>query len=94
MLGTDRYRASMALQISNLLTRAYFTSKLNMYDLPQSVAFFSAVDIDVCLRKEVNMDCRTPSNPHGLAAGYGIPMGEVCDIYKILQLTNNGQLQK
>ncbi|KAJ8304121.1 hypothetical protein KUTeg_017704 [Tegillarca granosa] len=40
-----------------------------------SVAFFSAVDIDQCLRKEVTMDCKTPSNPHGMERGYGIPQG-------------------
>ena len=43
----------------------------------QSVAFFSAVDLDQCLRKEVNMDCVTPSNPHGLEKGYHIPQGTV-----------------
>ena len=42
----------------------------------QSVAFFSAVDIDVCLRKETDLDCKTPSNPHGLEKGYNIPTGE------------------
>lgn len=41
----------------------------------QSVAFFSAVDIDTVLRKEVTMDCVTPSNPYGLERGYGIPKG-------------------
>jgi DNA polymerase gamma 1 len=41
----------------------------------QTVAFFSAVDIDQCLRKEVNLDCVTPSNPHGLEKGYDIPQG-------------------
>lgn len=43
----------------------------------QSVAFFSAVDIDQCLRKEVVMDCETPSNPHGLEKGYQIPQGRI-----------------
>lgn len=52
-----------------------FAYKLGMLDLPQSVAFFSAVDIDHCLRKEVNMDCKTPSNPAGLEQKYGIPPG-------------------
>lgn len=52
-----------------------FACKLGMNDLPQSVAFFSAVDIDQCLRKEVNMDCVTPSNPAGLDRRFGIPQG-------------------
>ncbi|KAJ1179987.1 hypothetical protein NDU88_005215 [Pleurodeles waltl] len=72
----DRYRAALALQITNLLTRSMFAYKLGMLDLPQSVAFFSAVDIDQCLRKEVNMDCTTPSNPTGMERRYGITQGE------------------
>lgn len=54
-----------------------FAYKLGMNDLPQSVAFFSAVDIDQCLRKEVNMDCVTPSNPTGLERRFGIAQGGV-----------------
>lgn len=54
-----------------------FAHALGMQDLPQSVAFFSSVDIDQCLRKEVNMDCMTPSNPTGMKRRYGIPLGEL-----------------
>ncbi|XP_013783947.1 DNA polymerase subunit gamma-1-like isoform X2 [Limulus polyphemus] len=90
----DRYRAALALQVSNLLTRSMFAFKLKMDDLPQSVAFFSSVDVDSVLRKEVNMDCRTPSNPHGLEKGYGVPPGESLDIYEIIKQTNGGSLQK
>ena len=43
--------------------------------LPQSVAFFSAVDIDLVLRKEPTEDCKTPSNPLGLEKGHAIPHG-------------------
>ena len=39
------------------------------------MAFFSAVDIDSVLRKEVNMDCKTPSNPLGLKLGHNVPHG-------------------
>ena len=60
---------------------------------PQSVAFFSAVDVDTVLRKEVAMDCRTPSNPLGLKEGHGIPSGEALDIYQIVKRTN-GRLEK
>lgn len=56
--------------------RCMFAYKLGLRDLPQSVAFFSAVDIDRCLRKEVTMDCKTPSNPTGMERRYGIPQGE------------------
>ncbi|XP_067132556.1 DNA polymerase subunit gamma-1 isoform X1 [Centruroides vittatus] len=84
----DRYRAALALQITNLLTRAMFAHKVGMNDLPQSTAFFSSVDIDTVIRKEVDMDCKTPSNPHGLERGYGIPPGESLDIYNIIKKTN------
>lgn len=57
-------------------SRCMFAYKLGLNDLPQSVAFFSAVDIDQCLRKEVTMDCKTPSNPTGMERRYGIPQGE------------------
>ncbi|XP_005077842.1 DNA polymerase subunit gamma-1 isoform X1 [Mesocricetus auratus] len=89
----DRYRAALALQITNLLTRCMFAYKLGLNDLPQSVAFFSAVDIDQCLRKEVTMDCNTPSNPTGMERRYGIPQGEALDIYQIIELTK-GSLEK
>uniref|UniRef100_A0A669DLD1 DNA polymerase subunit gamma-1 n=1 Tax=Oreochromis niloticus TaxID=8128 RepID=A0A669DLD1_ORENI len=90
----DRYRAALALQITNLLTRcAMFAHALGMQDLPQSVAFFSAVDIDQCLRKEVNMDCVTPSNPTGVERKYGLPPGEALDIYQIIDITK-GSLNK
>ncbi|XP_060892582.1 DNA polymerase subunit gamma-1 [Labrus mixtus] len=89
----DRYRAALALQITNLFTRSIFAHALGMQDLPQSVAFFSSVDIDQCLRKEVNMDCVTPSNPTGLERRYGLPPGEALDIYQIIDITK-GSLNK
>lgn len=57
-----------------------FAHALGMQDLPQSVAFFSSVDIDRCLRKEVTMDCVTPSNPAGVERRYGLPPGEFCTV--------------
>ncbi|VDI31302.1 DNA polymerase gamma 1 [Mytilus galloprovincialis] len=89
----DQYRAALALHITNLLTRSLFAYKLGMEDLPQSVAFFSAVDIDQCLRKEVTMNCVTPSNPHGMERGYGIPTGQAFDIMETLKMTE-GSLSK
>lgn len=90
----DRYRAALALQVTNLLTRSFFAWKLGMRDLPQSVAFFSSVEVDTVLRKEVDMDCATPSNPHGLKKGYGIPAGEALNIYQILEKTGGGSLRR
>ena len=63
-----------------------------MFDLPLSVAFFSSIEVDTVLRKEVDMDCQTPSNPYGLKQGYGVPFGEKFDIYEILEKTK-GSLQ-
>lgn len=79
-----RYRAAMALQLANLLTRSFFTAALRLDDLPASVAFFSSIEIDQCLRKDVHQDCKTPSNPLGLAKGYGVPAGESLNIAQLL----------
>ena len=93
----DKYRAALALQISNLWTRAIFAYRLEMDDLPQvsspllnfdislissqSCAFFSAVDVDFVFRKEVNMPCITPSHP------IAIPPGQSLDIAQTLKVT-------
>ncbi|KAH9916034.1 gamma DNA-directed DNA polymerase [Fomitopsis serialis] len=82
----DRYRAALALQIANLWTRSLFAYKLGMDDLPQGVAFFSAVDVDKVLRKEVDMPCVTPSQP------IPIPPGESLDIAEVLEKTGGGSL--
>lgn len=74
----DKYRAAMALQVSNIWTRAMFSQQMGIDDLPQSCAYFSAVDIDHVLRKEVDMDCVTPSHPTK------IPHGESLDILQLL----------
>ncbi|KAJ5881167.1 DNA polymerase gamma [Penicillium subrubescens] len=74
----DKYRAALALQIANVWTRAIFSQQVGIDDLPQSCAYFSAVDIDHVLRKEVDMDCITPSHP------YKIPHGETLDISQLL----------
>jgi len=82
----DKYRAALALQIANLWTRSLFAYKLGMDDLPQGVAFFSAVDVDHVLRKEVDIPCVTPSQPNP------IPPGESLDITQVLERTNGGSL--
>jgi DNA polymerase gamma 1 len=78
VLEEDKYRAAMALQISNVWTRAMFSQQMGINDLPQACAYFSAVDIDHVLRKEVDMDCVTPSHPEK------IPHGESIDIVQLL----------
>lgn len=82
----DKYRVAMALQVANLWTRAMFAQQVGIDDLPQSCAFFSAVDVDRVLRKEVDMDCITPSNP------VPIPHGESLDIQQLLALGDEARL--
>lgn len=82
----DRYRTALALQIANAWTRALFCYNLGIDDLPQGVTFFSAVDVDHVLRKEVFMTCETPSHPSP------IPAGESLDIEALLKVTNGGDL--
>lgn len=65
----DKYRAAMALQVANLWTRAMFAQQVGIDDLPQACAYFSAIDIDHVLRKEVDMDCVTPSHSTPIAPG-------------------------
>jgi len=74
----DKYRVAMALQVANIWTRCMFAQQMGIEDLPQSCAWFSAVDIDQVLRKEVDLDCVTPSHPDP------IPPGESLDIQSLL----------
>ncbi|WWD15690.1 hypothetical protein CI109_100112 [Kwoniella shandongensis] len=82
----DRYRTALALQIANAWTRALFCYNLGMDDMPQGITFFSAVDVDHVLRKEVFLTCETPSHPHC------IPAGESLDINELLEKTGGGKL--
>ncbi|KAI1804414.1 DNA polymerase family A-domain-containing protein [Daldinia bambusicola] len=82
----DKYRAAMALQVSNLWTRAMFAQQVGINDLPQACAYFSAIDIDHILRKEVDMNCVTPSQPTP------IPPGESLDILQLLEKGNEAKL--
>ncbi|KAI1946588.1 DNA-directed DNA polymerase gamma mip1 [Ophidiomyces ophidiicola] len=75
----DKYKAAMALQVANVWTRAIFSQQMGIDDLPQSCAYFSAVDVDHVLRKEVDMDCVTPSHLDK------IPPGESVDIIQLLE---------
>lgn len=74
----DRYRCAMALQVANVWTRAMFSQQMGIDDLPQACAYFSGVDVDHVLRKEVDMDCVTPSHTEK------IPPGESLDIVQLL----------
>ncbi|KAF4538651.1 DNA polymerase gamma [Lasiodiplodia theobromae] len=82
----DKYRTAMALQVANLWTRAMFSQQVGIQDLPQACAFFSAVDIDSVLRKEVDLNCVTPSHPTP------IPPGESLDILTLLEKGDEARL--
>ncbi|KAJ2976451.1 hypothetical protein NQ176_g4946 [Zarea fungicola] len=82
----DKYRAAMALQVANVWTRAIFAQQVGINDLPQSCAYFSAIDLDHVLRKEVDMECITPSHPNA------IPPGESLDINTLLGKGNVARL--
>jgi DNA polymerase gamma 1 len=75
----DKYRAAMALQVANVWTRAMFAEQVGIADLPQSCAFFSAVDIDHVLRKEVDMDCITPSHKEAISPGQSMDIAALLD---------------
>ncbi|WZH42706.1 DNA polymerase family A-domain-containing protein [Fusarium acuminatum] len=82
----DKYRTSLALQVANVWTRAMFSQQVGIEDLPQSCAYFSAVDIDHVLRKEVDMECITPSHQTP------IPPGESIDIVALLEKGDEARL--
>lgn len=75
----DKYRGAMALQVANVWTRAMFSQQMGINDLPQSCAYFSAVDIDHVLRKEVDMDCVTPSHPESIPHGESVSITQLLD---------------
>lgn len=59
----DTFRLAWAMQVAHIWTRAYVCYQLGIYDLPETVAWFGAIDVDFVLRKEVDTDLTTPSNP-------------------------------
>lgn len=74
------YKTALALQISNVWTRALFAKSVGINDLPLSVAFFSSVDIDKVVRKETFLSCTTPSSTEP------VENGESLDINKLLEI--------
>lgn len=88
------YKAALALHVTNLLTRSFCSARLGINDLPMSVAFFSSVEVDTVLRKESTMLCKTPSNPHGLQTGYGIPPGESLSIHEAIEKCGGNDLSQ
>lgn len=85
----DADKTALAMHVTNLLTRSFCVSKLGFCDLPQSIAFFTSVEIDKILRKEAENDCKTPSNLHGFSNGYSINFGESVDVYEAVKRVGN-----
>jgi DNA polymerase gamma 1 len=86
-------QAALAMHVTNLLTRSFCVSRLGLQDLPQSIAFFTSVEIDQILRKEAESDCKTPSNPHGFSTGYNIQPGQSVDICEAVKRAGNDLLK-
>lgn len=85
----DKYRAAMALQVANIWTRAMFAQQMGIDDLPQSCAYFSAIDVDHVLRKEVDMECITPSNPTAIAPGESLDISTLLEKGDLARLDPN-----
>jgi DNA polymerase gamma 1 len=58
------------------------------------VAFFTSVEVDTVLRKEAQMDCKTPSNPHGLSRGYNIKAGESLDVHQAIAKAGSADMSQ
>uniref|UniRef100_A0A914KZ55 DNA-directed DNA polymerase n=1 Tax=Meloidogyne incognita TaxID=6306 RepID=A0A914KZ55_MELIC len=80
VVDEDKYRCALALTLSNMYVRAAISESLGIRELPRSVAFFSQVDIDKVLRKEVTLDCETPG-------GEKVENGEALTIEQIIDKT-------
>lgn len=84
--GFERQAAAL-LQLTSLIVWSAFFGQLGFESLPESYAWFSAVNIDTCLRKEVYMSQVTVSNPVDVPKGYELNPEECADIL-------NGMLSK
>ncbi|KJH42369.1 hypothetical protein DICVIV_11651 [Dictyocaulus viviparus] len=76
----DAPRLGLALMLSNMYVRSFISSKLGIEQLPSSVAFFSQVDCDTILRKEVHLQCLNPD-------GTEIPDGISWTVEDLLKIT-------
>lgn len=74
---SQRLECAVLLQIANLWTRAMFCEQLGIHDVPQSCAFFSEVDVDHVLRKDVRAPCVTPLHGDAISPG---KLYTMCDL--------------
>jgi DNA polymerase gamma 1 len=65
------------MQIAHLYSWAYLCHRLGFVSMPLGYGYFSSVNVDSVLRKEVYMEVKTPSNDEVLELGYGLKVNEV-----------------
>jgi DNA polymerase gamma 1 len=75
----DSYKLALVFQIAHLWVRSYICEKWGFYSVPNSVAWFSKVDIDHCLRKEPNASQRTITNEREEPEGVGVNIQQILD---------------
>lgn len=75
----DEKRLALAMQVAHLWTRALIVYRLGFRDLPENIAWFSAIDMDWVLRKEADDPCVTPSQPEGIELGSNVTMQDLID---------------
>ena len=69
--------AALLWQVAHIWTRAFFNYQVGFTDLPETVAWFSGVDIDHTWRKAPTKPCITPSNPDPIMPGHEKTIHEI-----------------
>ncbi|GMT15256.1 hypothetical protein PFISCL1PPCAC_6553 [Pristionchus fissidentatus] len=82
----DTNRFTLALMLANMYVRAFISQRVGINQLPMSCAFFSQVDVDSVLRKEVDSRCINPD-------GSVVENGRALTIYDVIEATG-GSLEK
>ncbi|GMR37530.1 hypothetical protein PMAYCL1PPCAC_07725, partial [Pristionchus mayeri] len=82
----DADRFALALMFANMYVRAFISQRVGIYQLPMTCAFFSQVDVDSVLRKEVDSRCVNPD-------GSVVQSGRALTISDVIKATG-GSLEK
>ncbi|GMS85184.1 hypothetical protein PENTCL1PPCAC_7359, partial [Pristionchus entomophagus] len=83
---TDANRFALALMLANMYVRAFISQRVGINQLPMSCTFFSQVDVDSVLRKEVDSRCVNPD-------GSVVENGRALTISDVIKATG-GSLEK
>lgn len=76
----DAKLAGWCFQLAHLLAWAYFFRQLGYTDLPWAYQWFSGINVDSHLRKEVRESLVTPSNAANPEPGYMIDIGDYAGV--------------